>query len=142
MVRLGIVPRFRVKIGNRQRDLVLPATNNNLGIERRQRDGEIRHDRTDARVAGEQTVVPVVPFPGVAGVAATFQALNITMTVVPAPRMLREIAADGGDIANLRRTDLGGGLLEAGENTLQFRVFLDFGNGDVRADCPQGGCPA
>ena len=50
--------------------------------------------------------------------------------------MLREIAANGRDVANLRRTDFRRRLLQAGEHALQFRMLLDFGNGDVRADRP------
>ena len=50
--------------------------------------------------------------------------------------MLREIAADGGDVANLPRADFRRGLLQAGKGFLQFRVVFEFGDGDLRANGP------
>ena len=133
-----IVPRLLVKVGHAQARLLAVAQHDGGGVERGKRRGQAGHDRADAVVAGEQTVVAVLAVARVAEVAAFLEADGVAMAVIPAARMLREIAADGGDVADLRRGDFRGGVVQAGKDFLNFRVVLDFRDGDKRADGP--GC--
>ncbi len=48
------------------------------------------------------------------------------MAEIPAARMLREIAADGGDVADLRRGDFRRGIVQAGKNFRDVRVMFNF----------------
>src|SRR5437667_799531 len=103
MMRGHFLPRFLVEVGNRHRYILPAATNDDGRIQRRERDREVGDDGADARVTGEQAVILVLAIPGITRVAAFFRTTNVAMPVVPAARMLREVAADGGDISNLRR---------------------------------------
>ncbi len=55
--------------------------------------------------------------------------------------MLREVAAHGGDVADLRRGDFHRGVAQAGEDFGNVRVALDFTDRDERADGPMALLP-
>ena len=103
-MRGRFAPRLLIQLGNAQAQLLAVAQDDDARVERAEGDGEVRRDRADAGVAGEQAVILVLAVARVTHVAAFFQTQRVAMTEIPAARMLREIAADGGDVANLTRT--------------------------------------
>lgn len=57
--------------------------------------------------------------------------MHIPVAVIPAPRVLSKITAECGHVSNLWGRDLGSGLLQAGEDSLQAGMMLDFSHGDI-----------
>src|SRR5437868_15505527 len=57
--------------------------------------------------------------------------MNIAMPIVPTAGMLRKVAPNRGNIANLLRTNLNRGLVESGKNRLYLRVIFQFGDSDI-----------
>src|SRR5664280_2172229 len=116
IMRERIFPRAPVKLGHAHARLFSFAQHDGRGVERGENRGEAGHHRTDAGIAGEQTVVTVLAVARVAKVAIFLEANRVAMAEIPAARMLREVAANRGDVADLLRSDFGRGFVQAGKN--------------------------
>ena len=68
-----------------------------------------------ARAVAEDRVILVLAIDGEAARAALLQAVELLVAEVPAARPLREVPADGADVADLRRADFAGGVGERGK---------------------------
>ena len=71
---------------------------------------------------------------GMALVAALLEADRERMAVVPAARALVQVASKGARVADLRRGQSGGRLLESGVIRANGRVFGHLGNGGHGSD--------
>src|SRR5260221_8278651 len=126
-----------IKRGHAQARFLAVAQHDRGGVERSENRGEAGHHRADAGIAGEQTVVTVLAGARIAEVAVFLEANRVAMAEIPAARMLREITADGGDVADLLRGDFGCGFVQAGKNFFNFCVVFDLRDGDERTDRPE-----
>src|SRR5215469_15482192 len=114
MMCCRVVPGFGVELRNRHASgLVFPfALDNYHSVQCSQSDRQVRNHRADARISREQAVILVFTMPRITSVAALLQAKDVPMPVVPAARMLREVATDRRHVADLARADLRGRLLQ------------------------------
>src|ERR1035437_3171264 len=136
IMRQRIFPGALIKLGHAHARFLAFAQDYCGRLKRGENRGETGHDRADAGIAGEQTVVAVLAVARVAEVAIFLEANRVAVAEIPAARVLREVAANRGDVADLLRSDFGRGFVQAGKNFFDFRVVLDLRNGDERTNRP------
>src|SRR5262245_5456572 len=136
MMRSGIIPRLGIEFGDAKQSSFFSALKGYLGIQSRESHCEIRNNRTDTGIAGEEAVILVFAMARVACITTFLKAEDVSMTIVPAAGVLCEIAADRGHVANLLRTYFGSGLLKPWESPAECFMILQFGNRHIRTDDP------
>src|ERR671918_512404 len=136
-MRKRIRPCIFVEAGYRKRDDFAGALDRDGCLKRSKSDCQIRGRWANARVSAKERMVLVLALARVTGGATFFKTTHVAMAIIPATRVLREITAKGGDVANLRGSDFGRGFGQSGECLPHFRVRGKFGDSDVRADAPR-----